>query len=150
LETITFVQNASTGTNIVLRNLEWEEGDVILTCETIYGAANKTVQYICETTPAETVHYVFSQPMTESDLLSGFRKKIQDVCSGSGGKRRVKLAIFDSISSMPGVRWPWEKLVGICKEEGVLSCVDGAHGIGAIELRLGEVDPDFFVSNCHK
>ncbi|WP_163047452.1 aminotransferase class V-fold PLP-dependent enzyme, partial [Acinetobacter nosocomialis] len=42
LETITFVQNASTGTNIVLRNLEWEEGDVILTCETIYGAANKT------------------------------------------------------------------------------------------------------------
>jgi selenocysteine lyase/cysteine desulfurase len=28
------------------------------------------------------------------------------------------------------VRMPWEKLVEACREMGVLSLVDGAHGIG--------------------
>ena len=134
----------------MLRNLEYTQGDVILTCETIYGACDRTVQYICETTAAETVHYVFKEPMTESDLIDGFREKIRQVHAESDGKRRVKVAIFDTIASMPGVRWPWEQLVQVCKEEGVFSCVDGAHGIGAIDLNLGETDPDFFVSNCHK
>lgn len=66
----------------------------------------------------------------------------------SGGT--VKLAIFDAIVSMPGVRMPFERLTQACKELGVLSCVDGAHGVGHIELDLGQLDADFFVSNCHK
>ncbi|KAE9364225.1 hypothetical protein N431DRAFT_473824 [Stipitochalara longipes BDJ] len=39
----------------------------------------------------------------------------------------------------------------LCKELCVLSLVDGAHGIGHIDLaHLGKVSPDFVVSNCHK
>jgi len=46
---------------------------------------------------------------------------------------------------------PWEELVVACQEMNVLSLIDGAHGIGQIELsHLGEIGPDFFVSNCHK
>jgi selenocysteine lyase/cysteine desulfurase len=28
--------------------------------------------------------------------------------------------------------------------------VDGAHGVGHLEMDLGKLDPDFIVSNCHK
>jgi selenocysteine lyase/cysteine desulfurase len=66
----------------------------------------------------------------------------------AGGK--VKVAVFDTVVSMPGVRMPFERLVKACKKKGVLSLVDGAHGIGHVELNLKELDADFFVSNCHK
>lgn len=79
--------------------------------------------------------------------MQQFREKVAEV-EAKGGK--VKIAIFDTVVSMPGVRVPFEALVRECKEKGVLSCIDGAHGVGHVELDLGELDPDFFVSNCHK
>ncbi|KAK0105652.1 hypothetical protein ONS95_004180 [Cadophora gregata] len=57
----------------------------------------------------------------------------------------------DTVLTFPGARFPWEKRVEVCTELRVLSLVDGAHGIGLIDLtHLGKVSPDFFVSNCHK
>ena len=59
--------------------------------------------------------------------------------------------LIDTVLTFPGARMPWEALVQACKDMGILSLIDGAHGIGHIDLsHLGEVGPDFFVSNCHK
>ncbi|KAB8298679.1 hypothetical protein EYC80_000856 [Monilinia laxa] len=112
---VVLIPNATTGVNTVLRNLKWEEGDMI-----VYFRAE----------------------------LEGFREFVE--LTQSMG-RKIKLAMFDTVLTFPGVRMPWEELVGICKELGVLSLIDGAHGIGHIDLtHLGAISPDFFVSNCHK
>ncbi|KAF1850783.1 PLP-dependent transferase [Cucurbitaria berberidis CBS 394.84] len=145
--TVVFVPNATTGINTVLRNLTFESGDHILYFATIYGACEKTVAYITETTPASSVKIEYSYPVEDDWLVSEFKSKVKEV-EAKGGK--VKVAIFDTIVSMPGVRVPFERLITACKELGVLSCVDGAHGVGHIELDLTKLDPDFFVSNCHK
>lgn len=60
------------------------------------------------------------------------------------------MAVFDTVVSAPGVRLPFERLVGVCRERGVLSLVDGAHGAGCVGMDLGGLDADFWVSNCHK
>lgn len=63
---------------------------------------------------------------------------------------RVKAAVFDMVVSVPAVRFPFEALVRECKELGVLSVVDGAHGVGMLEVDLGSLGVDFFTSNLHK
>jgi len=146
-ETVVFVPNATTGINTVLRNLDFQPGDHILYFATIYGACEKTVAYITETTPAKSVKITYSYPVEDDRLVAEFKSKVADVVKAGG---KVKIAIFDTIVSMPGVRVPFERLIAACKELGVLSCVDGAHGVGHIKLDLEKLDPDFFVSNCHK
>jgi selenocysteine lyase/cysteine desulfurase len=147
VETLVFVPNATTGVNTVLRNLIFEKGDKILYFASIYGACEKTVVHLTETTPVGAMKIEFEYPVEDDWLLSEFKKKIKEEQAKGG---RVKVAIFDTVVSIPGVRMPFERLVKACKELGVLSLIDGAHGVGHMELNLGELDPDFFVSNCHK
>jgi len=144
------VGNATTGVNTVLRSLVFEKGDRILYFSSAYGAIEKTILYIAETTPATPVCIPLHFPVEDRDLVSAFRSKIKEI-KREGGK--VKVAVFDSVISVPGWVVPWKELVKICKEEGVLSMMDAAHGVGNIEVDLGgngDEGPDFWVSNCHK
>ena len=148
LDTVVFIPNATTGVNLVLRNIKWEKGDTIIYFSTVYGACEKTVDYICETTLAESSRISMSHPISDSEVIRKFEHRIGEINSNSG--KKAKLAIFDTVSSLPGIRVPFEKLVDVCRKEDVLSVIDGAHGIGHIPLDLTIVDPDFFTSNCHK
>lgn len=147
VDTLVFVPNATTGINTILRSLVFNPGDTILYFATIYGACEKTVEYITETTPASAVKVQYTYPISNDALLSLF---LSAIAAEQSAGRTVKIAIFDTIASLPGVRMPFERLTAACRAAGILSCIDGAHAVGHIPLDLGRLDPDFFVSNCHK
>lgn len=148
VDEVVFVPNATTGVNTVLRNLKFEEGDVIVHFSTIYDSCEATIASIGEMSPLRPASISLTYPMEDDDIVRKFKEKVlQERKEG----KNVKIAIFDTVLSFPGVRMPWEDLVAACRELAVLSLVDGAHGIGHIDLtHLGKVNPDFFVSNCHK
>ena len=148
VDDVVFVPNATTAINTVLRNLEFVEGDTILYFSTAYGACEKTIKYICETTPARSRCIDVTFPSDDTALDRLFRHTIQDVQLHG---RKAKIAMFDTVVTFPGVRLPWEKLVKACQDLEVLSLIDGAHGIGHINLtHLASAGPDFFTSNCYK
>ena len=148
VDEVVFVPNATTAINTVLENLRFDKEEVILHLSTLYGSVAKMLEYIHETRGVESVSIAVEYPIDDDLLISRFQTAIKDVKSVKG--RRVRVAIFDTVSSLPGVRVPWERLVEVCREEGVLSLVDGAHGVGHFDLGLSKVQPDFFTSNCHK
>jgi len=162
---VVLVTNASLGINAVLRNFEWEEGDLIISCtslaaclkgtmnadhtieavSTTYNSISQTAQYLSDIAPHPTskvLHLNF--PTTHAEIVSKFAEflKVNPVLPN---KKRV--AIIDSIVSNPGVLLPWKELVSICKEEQVWSVIDAAHSIGQEpNIELDKVGPDFWVS----
>ncbi|CAJ2505305.1 Uu.00g126990.m01.CDS01 [Anthostomella pinea] len=145
---VVFVPNALTGINSVLRNLTYEKGDVILYFSTIYGACLNTIKSLEDTTPVKGVSISLTYPIEDKAIRDRFIET-NFILQMQGA--RVRLALFDTVLTFPGVRFPWESLVRLCKQLNVLSCVDGAHGIGHIDLaHCARVGPDFFISNCYK
>ena len=146
---VVFLPNATTGVNVVLRNLKWNEGDVVVHFSTIYDSCEETLKNIKEYSPQlETENISLEYPTSDAEILRKLRDTVKRI---AGLGKKVRLAMFDTVLTFPGARVPWEELVVACKELEVLSLIDGAHGIGHIDLKhLGSVGPDFFVSNCHK
>lgn len=143
-ENLAFVTNATSGVNTILRSLPLQKGDVIVLPNTTYGACNNTVRFLEQYIGIVPVVVDLEFPMLSSAIVAKFRAAFE--------KTKTKLALFDTVVSMPGVKLPYVELTQLCKEFGVLSLVDGAHLVGLIPIDLGAPDfkPDFFTSNLHK
>lgn len=144
---VVMVTNATTGINTVMRNLKYKPEDVILYFSTTYGACQKIALVAKEYSGCQTHRIELRYPMSDEDLLQKVEAAIAELTK-TGLKPKVLL--FDTLLSLPGVRMPFERLTENCKNHGILSVIDGAHGYGQMRLDLRKLDPDFFVSNCHK
>jgi selenocysteine lyase/cysteine desulfurase len=63
---------------------------------------------------------------------------------------RVRVAVFDHVTSNSAVVLPVAQLQRVCRQRGVLCVIDGAHALGGLDLRLHDIQPDFYVANAHK
>ncbi|KAI1356179.1 aminotransferase family protein-like protein [Xylaria sp. FL0043] len=147
-EEVVFVPNCLTGINTALRNLTYVEGDVILHFSTIYGGCLKTIRSLEETTPVRGHCIDLVYPIEDDDILDKVEAALTAVQQQG---KRVVLALFDTVLTFPGVRLPWESLVRLYRNHGVMTCIDAAHGVGNIDLtHLARVGPDFVITNCYK
>lgn len=154
VDEVVFVSNATVGVNTVLRNLSeiWSDDgrDEIIHFNTIYGGCGKTVDYVVDSTYGRVSNRTIqlTYPITNEEIITKFKEVVHQSREVEG--KRPRVALFDAVSSVPGVRFPFEAMVQTCKELGILSLVDGAQGVGMVEFNLTTLDPDFWVSNCHK
>ncbi|KAF9884560.1 hypothetical protein FE257_001505 [Aspergillus nanangensis] len=144
---IVYVKSATAAINTVLRNLSFGDKDVIIYFSTIFSACERTIESVMETTPLQARKIECLFPMSHDEIIARFLEAVRHAKEDG---LHVRIALFDTIVSCPGVRLPFERLTNICREHNILSCVDGAHGVGQIPLNLGELDADFFVSMAHK
>ncbi len=150
-DTCVFVPNATAGVNTVLRNIVWNPDgrDEILYFDTIYSGCAKTIDYVLEASHGRVSSRVIplSYPCEDAAILAAFEA---GVAASLAADKRPRLCLFDVVSSLPGIRFPFESITAACREHDILSLIDGAQGIGMVPLDLAATDPDFFVSNCHK
>ncbi|KAI8063646.1 pyridoxal phosphate-dependent transferase [Gilbertella persicaria] len=145
---LVFVFNAMTGINTVARSLALQPSDKILYFNTAYNSVESTLEFIKD---AEKIHLVridLAYPMCDQDVLDKIKRTIEYENSLQNGP--IKVCFMDAISSVPAVLFPFKEAIQLVKQYHILSMVDGAHAIGHIPLDLSDLDPDFFITNCHK
>lgn len=151
---LVFTPNATTALGTVLMNVDWAPGDVVLCYEVLYDSVAKALAYLVETRGIEVEVVHVPLPVADDVLVDAMvaaaRRVNRPDADGGRRPRRVRLAVCDTIISGPGARVPFERLVPALQAEGALVLVDGAHGIGHIELDLAALGADFFVTNLHK
>ncbi|KAJ3234474.1 hypothetical protein HDU78_005835 [Chytriomyces hyalinus] len=154
---VVFTVNATTGVNAVLRSLKQilkasgrpspSSKQKILCFSSVYGNVLNGINYTTTNDGFGMLNVDIPIPISEADLLDRVNAVIE---SERAQGNDIVLAIYDMISSVPGVIVPVEKLTALFKSRGVLTCIDAAHAIGQVPIDLNVIQADFFVSNLHK
>ncbi len=139
---VVYFPNPTTAINMVVRNLDLQPGDEILTTNHEYGAMERTWQYICKQTGARFIQQPIPLPVTTpADFVEQF---------WTGITPRTKVVFISHITSPTALIFPVKEICHRARAAGILSIVDGAHAPGQIPVDLQAVGADIYTGACHK
>lgn len=143
---LVFVDNASSGVTAVVRSLSLGPGDLLLTTDHAYGAVRRAMGHIALRTGCRVVEATVPFPIRgPHEVIDAVRD-----CLAGLPLDRVKLAVFDEITSITGLVFPVAALVALCRMHGIPTLIDGAHVPGHLPVDLSSLDADYWVGNGHK
>ncbi len=141
-ERFAFVENATQGTNAVLRSLAFKPGDEILITDHVYNAVRMNLQDVAARTGAAIVEVQVGLPVQGSaQIAAAFQRGLTD---------RTRLIIADHIVSPSAIIMPVAEVVALGKAAGVPVLIDGAHAPGMLELDVDALGATWYVGNLHK
>lgn len=141
-EDLVFFPNPSTALNMVIKSLEINNNDEILTTTHEYGALVKTWKFICNKKSAKYIEFNPSLPInSKEEFLVNFFNKITD---------KTKIIFISHITSPTALIFPVKEICKEARKRGIISIVDGAHAPAHINFSIRSIDPDIYVGACHK
>jgi len=139
---LVFVDNATTGMNIVLRSARLSAGDEVVTLSHAYPAVKKALAFICKRRGAVLREVELPFPFLSSDDVLG---RFSDALGP-----RTRLAVIDHITSHSAAILPVREMTALCRDKGIQTLVDGAHAPGMVAVDLSDINADWYTANCHK
>ncbi len=139
---LVFVENATTGCNIVLNALPLGAGDEILVTDHGYGAVHKAALHAAKRGGATLVEVKVPFPLAD-------QRQVIDAVKAALTPR-TRLAILDHVTSATAAIFPVRELTALCHAAGARVLIDGAHAPGMLTLDVPGVGADWYVGNCHK
>jgi len=142
---VVLVENASNAVNAILRSLQFQPGEKMLYLNTAYGMVKATLSYVSQREQEKLVEVTIKFPTTNENIINIVTEVIQN---NTGAP--IRLASFSHITSVPSVVLPVKELAEVCRKNGILVLIDGAHAMGHIPVNITDINADFYLSNGHK
>lgn len=137
-----YTTNPTVAVNTVLRSLNLEEGDEVLTTNHEYGAMDRTWSYFSKKKGIKYIRQYISLPiLSKEQILNEF---------WSGYTSKTKIIFISHISSVTALVFPVKEICEKARELGLITIIDGAHVPGQLDLNIQQLNPDFYTGALHK
>lgn len=137
-----FTPNPSTAFNTVIKSLDLQPGDEILSTDLEYGAMDRTWHFYCKQSGAKYVQQAIPLPIQSKEhFLEAF---------WNGLTPKTKYVFLSHITSSTALILPVEEICKKAKELGLITIIDGAHVPGHIPLNLTTLEADYYTGAMHK
>lgn len=137
-----FTPNPTFAINTIMRSINLQIGDEILTTNHEYGAMDRTWNFYCKKSGAKYIRQEISLPIVSKEqILEEFWK---------GYTSKTKVIFLNQISSATALIFPVKEICDKAQELGLITIIDGAHVPGHINLSIQELNPDYYTGTLHK
>ncbi|GAB3712628.1 aminotransferase class V-fold PLP-dependent enzyme [Flavobacterium koreense] len=137
-----FTPNPTFAVNTIMRSLNLQKGDEILTTNHEYGAMDRTWNFYCKNSGAKYIRQEISLPIiSKEQILEEFWK---------GYNSNTKVIFLNQISSSTALIFPVKEICDKAQQLGLITIIDGAHVPGHVDLNIQELNPDFYTGTLHK
>lgn len=137
-----FIPNPTMAVNQVVKSLNFQPGDKVLSTNLEYGAIDKTFEFYSKKNGFTYRKQNISLPLVSKE------KFIEEFWKGYNEK--TKAISIGQCTSATALIFPVKEICEKAKELGLITIVDGAHIPGHIPLNLYEIKADFYTGTLHK
>jgi len=137
-----FTPNPTTAVNTIMRSINLQAGDEILTTNHEYGAMDRTWNFYCKKSGAKYIRQEISLPIVSKEQI------IEEFWKGYTSK--TKIVFLNQMSSSTALLFPVKEICEKAQQLGLITIVDGAHIPGHIDLNISDLNPDFYTGTLHK
>ena len=136
---ITLTNSTADGLAAVLAGLAWEPGDEVVISSEEYPLSYGAVHALAER--FGVVVKVMELDCDPRIVVERFEGLLTP---------RTKMICTNHVTADSGLRLPAEEISRLARERGVLTLWDGCQAVAQFPIDLGEMDCDFYASNCYK
>lgn len=134
---IALLKNTSEALSVVAHGLLWRSGDNVVTSDQEFPS-NRIVWQSLREAGVETRCVDLTQGSSPEQALV------------AGMDERTRLLAVSSVQYASGLRLDLDRLGRLCRERGVLFCIDAIQSLGALPLDVQTCGADFVMADGHK